>query len=80
MVPPFRKPPRQQLTKEFSGADAGVKVTAPPGIVFFRFIISMFGTVQGEFHETREGQNSVFGDFAPNDVNQPVHNENLARR
>jgi hypothetical protein len=71
---------REQLAEQFADADAGVKITVPAGIVFFRFIISMNRTVEGEFHETRKRQNSALGGFAADDLKQRVHGLRLARR
>lgn len=54
VLQPFGELKREQLAEQFTDADAGVKITVPAGIVFFRFIISMNRTVEGEFHETRK--------------------------
>ena len=77
---PFGELKCEKLAEQFTDADAGVKITVPAGIVFFRFIISMNRTVEGEFHETRKRQNSALGGFAADDFREVVHGLRLARR
>ena len=80
VLQPFGELKREQPAEQFTDADAGVKITVPAGIVFFRFIISMNRTVEGEFHEAGKRQNSVLGGFAADDFRQWVHGLRLARR
>jgi hypothetical protein len=79
ILQPFGELEGEHLAEKGAHADTGVKITATAQIVFFRFIVSMNGTVEGKFHETCEGQDAAFGGFTTDDFKQVVHSLRLAQ-
>ena len=63
----------EQLPEEFAGADAGNKVAGAADIVLVRFVVASFGTVKGEFHETRKADDAIFSNFFADNFNGHFH-------
>src|SRR4051812_328834 len=60
---PFTELEGEEFTEERPDTHAGKVVTALPKGVFFLFIISINGTIQGVFHEAGKGDRALNLDF-----------------
>src|SRR5262245_15413821 len=68
---PIGKLKCEQFTEERADTDTGKKIAALAD-VFFRFIISINGTIQRQFHEACEGDNPVFLYLTEDNLKQRV--------
>src|SRR5437879_4989745 len=66
LLQPVGELPRQQLTKQASHTDAGVKIAAAANNVLFLFVIPINRTIKRQFHEARESDASSLPDLLRN--------------
>src|SRR6266478_7634402 len=66
LLQPLGKLPCQQLAKQASDTDIGVKIATAPNDVLILFVISINGTIKRQFHKPGESDASLLGDLLGN--------------
>ena len=63
----------ENFTKDGAHTNIGMKVALPPHDVRRALVVSINGTIEGEFHETGHGNWAFLADFGGNDIAQCMH-------